>query len=105
MYWAFQDIRGKSNADYVEYPEVYYEVVYKSIVELAQQRQKKLSYLEYRTAGGIWLLGEMQGSKISEKTFNWLWNNLKVAFEYEQDDMVVYYWQNSHRYLSYNLHK
>lgn len=103
MYWAFQDHRDINPEEPVEYPTAYYEVVNKSIEELAQLKNKKLAFLEYRTVGGIWLLGETPGSKISETTYNWLWNNLYLAIEYERDDMIVYYWENAHQFVSFNL--
>ncbi len=103
LYTAFQKEREKNTTAPIEYPASYYEVVYKSIEELANLKSKKLSFLEYRTVGGVWLFGELKDIKISENTYIWTWRNLLLAIEYERDDMIMYYWQNAHRYISNQL--
>lgn len=103
MYQAFKSKREEAQSDPVEYPSAYYEVVYKSIEELAVLKSVKLKFLEYRTIGGIWLLGELRESQISEATFRWLWQNLRLALRYERDDMVVQYWEKAHQYFTCNL--
>lgn len=103
LYTAFQKERKKNTTAPIEYPVSFYEVVYKSIEELANLKSKKLSFLEYRTVGGVWLFGELKDIKISEITYTWTWRNLVLAIKYERDDMVMHYWQNAHRYFSYQL--
>ncbi len=105
MYLAFQREREKLHPKPIEYKIDFYEVVYKSIIELVSQKDKKFRYLEYRTVGGIWLLGEVEGFQISERTYNWLWANLTLALEYEREDLIVLYWKNAHQYFSLNLSK
>lgn len=103
FYSAFEKERKKHNNKPVEFPDVYYEIVHKSIEELAILKEKRNYSLEYRTAGGIWLLGELQGSEISDKTYAWLWRNILLAIQYKQDDMIVYHWETSHQYFIYSL--
>ncbi|MEI6678266.1 MAG: hypothetical protein WCL21_06645 [Mariniphaga sp.] len=103
FYDAFKKEREKSNSKAVEYPEAYYSLVYKSIEELAIQKNKKNSSLEYSTAGSIWLLGEMSEYEISEVTYIWLWRNILLAIKYEQDDMILYHWETADRFFEYCL--
>ena len=70
FYGAFRQVRDQSKKKPVVYPAAYYEVVYKAIEELAILKEKRNYLLEHRTAGEIWLLGELQDSEISEETFS-----------------------------------
>lgn len=103
FYSAFQKEREGSQGKPIEYPDIYYSLVHRSIEELAIIRDKRNHALEYITAGGIWLLGETQGNQISEKTYSSLWSNLLLAINYEQDDMVLNHWETAHRYFAFNL--
>lgn len=103
LYTAFQKEREKHVNEPVEYPISFYEVVYKAIDELAILKSKKFTFLEYRTIGGLWFFGELGNTKISEKTFTWIWRNLSLAIRYNNDDMIMYYWENAHEYFTYQL--
>lgn len=103
FYSAFRVVREKHTNEALVYPDLYYNLVYKSIEELAIIKERRNYALEYRTAGGIWLLGELQGNEISEKTYTWLWRNLLLALQYQQDDMIVYHWETAHQYFTYRL--
>lgn len=103
FYSAFRTVREKPNNTPVEYPDQYYDTVYKAIEELAILKEKRNYLLEHRTSGGIWLLGEIQGKEISEKTYLWLWRNLLLAVRYKQDDLIVNHWETCHQYYSYSL--
>lgn len=103
MYSAFQKVREENEGKAVEYPINYYEVIYKAIEELGFIENKKLKFLEYRTAGAIWLLGELKNNKVSETTYTWIWRNLLLAIYYKKDDMVMDYWKNAHQFYSYQL--
>ena len=103
FYTAFKEVREKFTNEPVIYPDVYYATVYKAIEELAILKEKRNFLLEHRTSGGIWLLGEMQGKEISDKTYAWLWRNLLLAVRYQQDDLIVNHWETCHQYFSYSL--
>ncbi|HMG83365.1 MAG TPA: hypothetical protein VK559_10060 [Ferruginibacter sp.] len=103
MYSIFKKFR-ETNTNYdVTYPSTYYEVVAKTIEELAIQKNRRLIFLEHRTAGSIWLLGEFGNYKISENTYFWIWNNLQLALKYDKDDYIIYHWEQAHQYISYSL--
>ena len=103
FYDAYRNEREKFKNVPVEYPDIFYETVHKSIEELAILKEKRNYSLEYRTAGGIWLLGEMQGHELSNKTYVWLWRNILLSIQYQQDDMIVYHWQTAHQFYTYSL--
>lgn len=103
FYSAFQKEREGSYGKPIDYPDIYYSLVYRSIEELAIIKEKRNYALEYNTAGSIWLLGETQGNQISEKTYSWLWLNLLIGIKYQQDDMMLNHWETAHRYFGNNL--
>lgn len=103
FYSAFRTEREKAGNKAVVYPDVYYEIVYKSIEELAILKEKKNYALENNTAGGLWLLGELQDNEISEQTYSWIWRNLLLIIHYQQDNMIMYHWETAHQYFSYSL--
>ena len=103
FYTAFKKERERFSNEPVVYPDIFYSTVYKAIEELAILKEKKNSPLEYRTAGSIWLLGELQGYEVSAKTYSWLWRNLLRSIHYNQDDMVMYHWETAHQYYSYSI--
>ena len=103
FYTAFRKVRDKFTDQPVVYPYTYYDLVYKAIEELAILKEKRNYLLESRTAGGIWLLGEMQGKEISDETYTWLWRNLLLAIRYQQDDLIVNHWETCHQYYTYSL--
>lgn len=103
FYGAFKKVRDDSKDEPVVYPTAYYEMVYRIIEVFASQPQFSNPPIEYRTAGSIWLLGEMTETEISENTYNWIWRNLSLAIKYEQDEMIMYHWQTAHQYMTYSL--
>lgn len=103
FYTAFRKIRDKHINQPVVYPDLYYEVVYKAIEELAILKEKRNYLLEHRTSGEIWLLGELQGKEISENTYSWMWRNLLLAIRYNQDDLIMNHWETCHQYYVYSL--
>lgn len=103
FYTAFRKIRDQFTDKPVVYPYSYYDLVYKAIEELAIIKEKRNYLLEQRTAGGIWLLGEMQGKEISDETYAWLWRNLLLGVRYQQDDLITNHWETSHQYYVYSL--
>jgi hypothetical protein len=104
FYDAFQRIRKKNTEnEAVEYPDDYYNLVHRTIEELIFLQNRKVPHLEYRAAGGIWLIGELKNSIISDRTYNWLWRNLVLEVENERDDLVLNHWSNAHQHRDLNL--
>jgi hypothetical protein len=87
----------------IEYPYLYYELVYKTIEELAILKEKKITFLEYRTIGGLLFFGQSKNHSIHESTYSWIWKNLLLAIEYKRDDYFMYYWGRAHNHITYNL--
>jgi hypothetical protein len=103
MHEVFSRYRKENLEKDSAFPEIYYLMIYRTIEELAKERIKKFGFLEVRTVGGIWLLGEFSEDKIHETTYTWIWRNLILAVEYERDDMILQYWQQAHQHVTYNL--
>lgn len=85
------------------YPDRYYWLVYGIIQKIIGLEKNSLLTLENRTVSGIWLLGEFQKSKISEKTYTWLWNNLSLIIENNKSNLSFQYWKTAHQYIQFNL--
>jgi len=102
-YDEFKKKREQSIDDYVVYPNAYYEMVYKAVEMLSQEVDFSTKYLETRTGGSIWLLGEFSKSKVSEQTYNWIWRNLYLALTYGHEDMVFYHWERAHQYVRFSF--
>lgn len=103
FYDAFRNEREKSNSKLIEYPDVYYVLAFRTIEELAIIKTKKNFDLEYQTSGWIWLLSELHEYEISETTYTWLWRNILLAVNYEQDDMILKHWEKAHQYFIFSL--
>ncbi len=99
FYDSFKTERVNSKDKPVVYPDSYYTLVYNSIEELAIFKTQRNPSLEYRTSGGVWLLGEMEGAEISDTTYACLWRNILLAVKYENDDLIIYHWEHCHQYF------
>lgn len=102
-YQEYEKIRKKHTIGELKFPPAYYDIVYKIIEELMTNDDRKFSSLAYRSAGGIWLLGEFKHCKISEETYYWLWRNLAIVCENNRNGMIMYFWKHSHRYMGFQL--
>ncbi|RWU05057.1 hypothetical protein [Pedobacter chitinilyticus] len=103
IYKNFRNIRVLNSGIQVQYPNAYYQAVHKIIQELIYSRDERFIYLEHRTIGGVWYLGEHERAKIHEDTFGWLWHGLVLAVKHDRDDMVMHYWSVAHQYFMYEL--
>lgn len=103
MYRAFKTVRDNNQNKEVVYPSTYYDLVYKTIEELAFQKNKRLTFLEHRTAGSVWLLGEFGNTKISEDTYVWIWRNILLAIKYQREDYIIYHWESAYQYVRQSL--
>ncbi|WP_155907574.1 hypothetical protein [Lunatimonas lonarensis] len=102
FYGEFRKVREKSKNQLVEYPQQFYDLVYTSIEEIVLTKERRNRTLEYRLGNGVWLIGETE-VQISEKTYLWLWLNLRLAVQNNHDDMVFAHWENADKYFSYYL--
>ena len=102
-YDSFEQFR--ENPEYIKngYPEIYYNLIYLSTIELLRLKDNKLGFLELRIPGGIWLFGELAKNSIHEKTFIYLWRVLLKTIIKKRDDIIMYYWQNAFQYFTYSL--
>ena len=103
FYKCFHEFRKRDTYSETGYPDQYYTVTYKASLEILKLDDNKLIFLENRIPGGIWLLGEFVKNKIPEKTYTYLWINLRQCTDYKRDDIILYYWQNSSQYFSHSL--
>lgn len=103
FYGAFRSIREKSPNEPVVYPDLYYDIVFKSLEELVVLKEKRNYYLEKTIGGSIWLLGELQGNQVSEKTYSYIWRNILLSIQFQHDDTIVNHWITAHQFYSFSL--
>lgn len=103
LYDEFKNIREKNEGKPVEYPDAYYELVHSITQELKTSKNTLYPYLGVRAVGGIWLLGELQHSIISERTYLNLWHNLTIAADSGLDDLISSNWEFACQYYRNSL--
>lgn len=96
-------IKMPENKEGLIYPEIFYGAVYNVIQQGIKQENNTFKFLEVRTSGLSWLLGEFKSPKISENTYSWLWSNIVLAIENNRVDLVFLHWQSAHQYFQMNL--
>ncbi len=99
---AFMSIRGEQYPSEITYPRPYYDMIYKIIEDLANNKNRRFTFLEHLSASGTWFFGG-SGDKISETTYGWLWNNALLAISYERDDYILYHWEHANQYKEIQL--
>ena len=104
FYDSYKKIREKAGINPVDFPISYYDLVSRVIEEMSTIQSKRLYFLAYPTAGGVWLSGEFSNAKTSQITYQWLWSNIKLSLRYDRQDFVEIFWKNSHQYKQYYTH-
>jgi hypothetical protein len=103
MYRAFNAIRDRHTNEEVNYPVSYYEMVYAAIEELIPITSSRFVYLQDRTAGSLWLIGEFAETRISEMTYWRMWQNQVLSLKNNRDDFVYMHWQHAHQHYSLQM--
>lgn len=105
IYKKFKHIRLNSSGRPVLYPNIFYQTVNDTIRELVFTANERFAYLEHRTIGGLWYLGDHEQLEISETTFVWMWSGLVFATKHNRDDMIMKYWGVAHQHFIYQLRR
>src|SRR5690625_187556 len=103
IYSEFDKYRMNNSNKVSNYPADYYQMVYKTVEELAVLGSDRFTFLESLALGGRWLYGEREGKPIHENTFSCQWRINLLAIQYDRDDMLMQFWSKSHQYLIFNL--
>lgn len=85
------------------YPNLFYGMVYNVIEQSTKAEKNSFKFIEARTSGLTWLLGEFDTPKISESTYLWMWRNIVLAIENNRLDLVFMHWSSAHQYFQMNL--
>ncbi len=105
IYDEFKSYRDQKDGEPVEYPDSYYDLVYSIAQELQSNKNSLYPNLGVRTIGGIWLLGELQHSIISEKTYRYLWNLIIIGAENDLVDLLASNWEFAFQYYRDSLRR
>lgn len=85
------------------FPDDYYEITKLIAEELINQHSIRFKRLDYYATGFYWLVGSIGSLKISKKTYNCLWYNLRMLIENGKDDITIQYWEQAFEFIQYNL--
>lgn len=100
----FQNYRENfTTKDGIVYPDRFYWLTYNASEKIVGMNRNNLIFLENRTIGGIWLLGEFNVPKISDNTYGWLWANLALSLNSGRGDLIMTLWHTTHQYFTFNL--
>lgn len=99
----FKQYRLDKGDEPVEYPVEFYELVYDTIFRSSKTDYWKVRNVGFRAASGGWLIGSHEYTHISDLTYAWLWNNLKLMIEIKRDDFIEAFWENSHQMITSGL--
>ncbi|MFD2567626.1 hypothetical protein [Pseudotenacibaculum haliotis] len=91
------------NKEGLIYPELFYNMIYHTIEENIKNDHSNFKFIEARTSGLTWLLGEFDTPKISERTYSWLWRNIVLEAENDRFDLIFMHWSSAHQYFQMNL--
>ncbi len=105
FYTDYRIVRDKNCKDEngVVYPTEFYNSVFRIVQAILIRDNNQLLFLEDRTVGGIYLLGEFVKNKISEKTYLALWGNLSLSLKHKRGDLVYKYWKTADTYFKFSL--
>ncbi|MEX2410282.1 MAG: hypothetical protein WD607_02735 [Candidatus Paceibacterota bacterium] len=99
----FKNFRRKNTNNPKPYNASYYQVVNKIAEEIINIRYNRFGFLENACFGGHWLIGQNEEYPIQEKTFQCLWNILKLSIEYDREDLFMRFWKSTTQHLMLNL--
>jgi hypothetical protein len=100
----FQTYQQKHfTADGIIYPDKFYFMVYLATEKIVGMERNNLLFLEIRTVGATWLLGEFNAKKISSETYSWLWKNLVLCVNSSHADLTLTFWHTTHQFFTFNL--
>ena len=98
------DIRADKKGVEVEYPDEFYDNIFEANELLLKRERKTLSYLNDGSLLSIFI-DQVQGSEISEKTYQYMWLGMRQAVLYNNSEAIKTYWESAHQYASYTFNR
>lgn len=99
----FNDYREEHQSKPIAYPELYYQIAYKTAEEIAILKTSRFSFLESSIYGADWLIGYKGDFEIQGSTYAVHWNILLLALEYNRDDLFMQFWKSASQFAEINL--
>lgn len=103
IFKIFRAEQEDSDDRIVRYPDHYYEFVEKTVDKLIKIDSRWFTFLDYRTAGGIWYLGQKDKYGIHDQTYRSLWRIMVSTLDNNRQDMAFHLWQNLHHYSMFDI--
>lgn len=101
MFHVFFNYRENFKDELLEFPDKFYSATYLITQELALSNSDRLKDLSNIASGFYWLVGE--DKRMTEKTYNILWINLRLLICYKKDDVIINYWKQAFDHFVYKL--
>jgi len=98
---VFFNYRENFKDELLEFPDKFYSATYLITQELALSNSDRLKDLSNIASGFYWLVGE--DKRMTEKTYNILWINLRLLIVYKKDDAIINYWKQAFDHFVYKL--
>lgn len=97
--------KGKEEQEIV-YPDEFYDNVFEANELLLKRERKTISYINDAAFMSIFI-DEYHQTRISDKTYHYLWICLRQAVHYKNEEAINAYWERAHKYaavLSYKTY-
>lgn len=95
---VFYSYRHNKENKTIEYPDEYYNVLFKTHECICQSDRRQISL--YNKFFYILIFDEFQHTIISEKSYNFIWKCICLSLLYNKDELIVSYWQDAHQYIN-----
>ncbi len=93
---CFISFRANKKDRYIEYPQEYYDAIFEANGILCLQKRRPISYFNDSTLFALFI-DEYQGTKLSPKTYQFLWKLIVQSLYYDRDDFIFSYWKKAHQ--------
>ena len=94
--------RTNKSGQEIIYPDEFYDAVFEANERLLKRERKTLSYLNEGSMLSIFI-DEVQQTIISDKTYQYMWLELRQAVLYNNSEAIKAYWEKAHQYANFAL--
>ena len=91
--------REKTTDKGIEYPDEIYDNIFEANELLLKRERKTISYMNDGAFLSIFI-DEYQQTRISDKTYHYLWICLRQAIHYNNEEAIKAYWERAHNYAT-----
>lgn len=102
-----QDMKTNKETTSVEFPEIYFQSIYRSLNSIIDSGKNNLQIYKSRSVNVFWNMyvssRNNSEKKQSERAHFWLWNIILLAVNNEDDDFILTIWKRAHSFYTFSL--